>query len=496
MQIFLITGLLCELEGSDNSIPRLTPRCKGGLPDGSGHLGGTRALPCRRGPSRNLCAEGLRAEGNGGIIEWKDTVRWRRCTGMKKWAARLVCLLMTLVMFEGLWTTAYAALDVSGYCGDNVQYYYNYNSNSLRIWGTGPMYDATNKFDTPWESIWVTWSGTVQIGAGITHIGSYAFSDFSSLTKVTIPSSVTSIGESAFVDCSGLSSVELPESVTSIGAGAFNGCTMLRSINIPQGVTKIEDWTFFECDFLAEIDLPGGLTSIGEYAFSDTQLTKIVIPNGVTSIGKSAFRNCFYLEQVTIPGSVEVIGHGAFWQCSALESVTIGKGVREIDDYAFHDCKKLTSVTISDTVERIGASAFDSCVNLTTVVIPASVKVIEEDAFGEKYGSGKKLEHVYILGRGDIQITGLFEPFPEGTTIHCYRNTPIASWAERKQKFNDYTIVYLDGDADMNGKINLQDVLLIMQYAAGWSVVIDDSADMDASGTIDVQDAILLLESL
>lgn len=415
---------------------------------------------------------------------------------MKKHAIRLMCLLMTLMLSGGLWTTAFAALDKSGYCGDNVRFSYNFSSGYLRVWGTGPMYDGTYIFDGFLEQNSIMGSSVkkIQIERGVTHIGAFAFYGCDYVTSISISDTVTSIGNYAFSESWMTKSFKLPDSITSIGVGAFKGCTMLESINIPDGVTRIEDWTFFECDFLTAIDLPDGLKSIGEFAFADTGLTQITIPQGVTTIGYNAFSDCYDLKKVTIPGSVEVIGHGAFNDCSGLQSVNICKGVREIDDFAFDGCDKLTSVSIPDTVERIGEMAFYGCDSLTTVVLPASVKVIEDSAFNWYYGRTSGPEHIYILNRGDIDIG--WTPFAEGATIYCYRGTEAAIWAEKKAKFNDYTIVYLDGDADGNGKVNLQDFLRIMQYAAGWSVVIDDSADMNVDGTIDVNDAILLLESL
>ena len=47
------------------------------------------------------------------------------------------------------------------------------------------------------------------------------------------------IGSYAFSDCSSLTSIKIPEGVTSIGDGAFSGCDRLRSIEIPSSVTII-----------------------------------------------------------------------------------------------------------------------------------------------------------------------------------------------------------------------------------------------------------------
>ena len=70
----------------------------------------------------------------------------------------------------------------------------------------------------------------VNIPNGVTSIGDYAFSDFSSLDRITIPDSVTSIGNGAFSDCLYLTRITIPSSVTSIGNGAFSNCSSLENI--------------------------------------------------------------------------------------------------------------------------------------------------------------------------------------------------------------------------------------------------------------------------
>ena len=54
-----------------------------------------------------------------------------------------------------------------------------------------------------------------------------AFSDFTSLTSIEIPSSVTSIGDRAFEGCSSLASIVIPNSVTSMGYKVFWDCSNL-----------------------------------------------------------------------------------------------------------------------------------------------------------------------------------------------------------------------------------------------------------------------------
>ena len=160
--------------------------------------------------------------------------------------------------------------------------------------------------------------------------------NYSTATKVVIPSGVTSIEDFAFYACSGLTSVTIPDGVTTIGSAAFQGCESLTSVIIPDSVTTISGWAFSDCS---------GLTSV-------------TIGDGVTFVGNNAFRQCTGLTSVTIPDSVTTIGIGAFMNCTGLTSVTIPESVTTIREGAFMNCTGLTSVTIPDGVTTIGSSAF------------------------------------------------------------------------------------------------------------------------------------------
>ena len=274
-------------------------------------------------------------------------------------------------------------------------------------------------------------------------IPSYAFSNFSMLTSVTIGNAVTSIEHTAFSGCTGLTSVTIGNSVTSIGGYAFYGCSRLTSIIIPDGVTSIGGDAFYGCSSLTSVTIGKGVTSIGGYAFygcskltaiyytgdiagwcgisfgsdnanplyyahnlylNDTLLTELVIPDtvsaikdfafygcynltsvtildGVTGIGGRAFRGCSTLASITIPDGITGIGDGAFYGCTALTSVTIPDGVTSIGNEVFRGCSALTSVTIPDSVTSIGNYAFYGCSRLTSIIIPDGVTSIGDNAF-------------------------------------------------------------------------------------------------------------------
>ena len=223
---------------------------------------------------------------------------------------------------------------------------------------------------------------SVTIPSSVTSIGDYAFYRCTSLTSVTIPNSVTSIGEYAFSGCTSLASIDIPNSVTDIGNFAFSGCTSLVSINIPNSVTRIGDSAFSGCTSLASIDIPNSVTDIGNFAFSGcTSLASIDIPNSVTSIGFSAFSGCTSLASIDIPNSVTSIGFSAFRGCTSLASIDIPNSVTSIGNYAFQGCTSLASIDLPNSVTSTGDYAFQGCTSLASIDLPNSVTSIGDGAF-------------------------------------------------------------------------------------------------------------------
>ena len=284
---------------------------------------------------------------------------------------QLYLLLITLLVS----LSAYA--EKTGTCGANLKWKLT-DEGVLTITGTGEMQNWEDRHARPWSP-----NGNIKqviIGDGVTTIGDYAFSYYSSLTSITIPNSVTDIGSHAFFSCSSLASVTIPNSVTDIGPSAFSSCKALASVHIGNSVTTIGDYAFSGSSSLTSITIPNSVTTIGNDAFSWCQaLASITIPNSVTDIGPSTFHYCSSLTSIIIPNSVTDIGPSAFYGCSSLTSVTIPNSVRTIGDSAFGSCSSLTSVTIPNSVRTIGNSAFYGCSSLASVTIGKHVTNIGTD---------------------------------------------------------------------------------------------------------------------
>ena len=187
-------------------------------------------------------------------------------------------------------------------------------------------------------------------------MGDYAFSNCTSLTRVTVPDTVTSICAFAFCQCTSLTSITIPDCVTSIGERVFYGCTKLTSIEVSSNNAnyKSVDGILYDKDVTTLISCPGGKTSV-------------TIPDSVTSIGSYAFSSCTSLISVTIPDGVTSIGDSAFYFCTNLTSITIPDGVTSIGTYTFMGCTSLTYIVIPVSVTSIGNYAFQDCASLKDV---------------------------------------------------------------------------------------------------------------------------------
>lgn len=95
-------------------------------------------------------------------------------------------------------------------------------------------------------SLLPTDKASVEIPAGVSWIGSNAFSGRSALTEVILPDSLEEIGSGAFRGC-GLNEIQIPAAVTTIGANAFAGCASLDTVDLPGGITSIGENAFSGC---------------------------------------------------------------------------------------------------------------------------------------------------------------------------------------------------------------------------------------------------------
>ncbi len=333
---------------------------------------------------------------------------------MKKRSFLFLSLLSLLLLAFSCGVSAEIA--DGGICGENVSWTLT-DDGTLTVSGEGAMDQFVNVESCPWyherESV-----ERVVVEAGVTSVGSFAFSGCTALSGIDLANTVRSIGDDAFKDCARLTAVSLPSGLTSLGNGAFYNCSGLTSLTIPAGVTTLGDFVFSGCSGLRALTLPDSVREIGDCAFLycnllnsvalsannpyfsldaygmlfdenrtklvqcfDREITAYTLPATVKTIGGGAFAHCGALRDITVPAAVTEIGPYAFYQCGALPEFTIPAGVTFIGDCAFNGCYGLTDITVPEGVTAIGEGAFTGCSALTSVSLPNTLKTIGEAAF-------------------------------------------------------------------------------------------------------------------
>ena len=306
--------------------------------------------------------------------------------------------------------------------GDGVHWSLYGGPGKLEIWGSGA---TPNWPGTPQAAPWYVYRDYIQIidvHAGVTKLGAYAFANCASLTTVYLPDSLTLVGGAAFFNDLELADVWYSGSLalrqskltvdtpnyplesaqwhyTGIGGtvyGPEGGTDLVWSLSedsgalrvywdedsMDQGEMAIPDYGDYRdtpwyqygtgngllFPMITSIQVDELVTGIGDYAFSGLEeLTDVQIASSVTRIGEGAFMGCGSLESVTIPDTVETLESSVFWGCGNLETATLPAGLTEIPYGTFYACDDLTTVYLPGTVESIGTYAFSGCTNLTDI---------------------------------------------------------------------------------------------------------------------------------
>ncbi len=222
----------------------------------------------------------------------------------------------------------------------------------------------------------------------VTYVGDYAFAGDpetgSKLTTFTFnPANKATLGSFVFSDCTSLTTIALNANIQAIGDRTFMGCTALSEVTLP-GVTALGEYTFWNTPNLETVVFSTELKSTGNYTFAANStgeranLTSVTLGTAMVEIGDCAFVNCGALEEINLGGATKA-GEAAFMNCGALSTVVGLNGLKEIGDYAFADCGSLTSLVIT-SAEEIGEYAFAGT-GETTVAIPANLAKVGYGAF-------------------------------------------------------------------------------------------------------------------
>ena len=313
-----------------------------------------------------------------------------------------------------------------GKCGDNLTWTLD-SSGKLTISGTGDMENYASESSrgtdpAPWAYA-SSMIRSVEIGNGVTRIGSYAFEN-TNITSLTIPGSVTAIGDYGVNVNRYLAELTLQPGLKSIGKEAFSYSKRLATVTIPDGVTTIGEEAFAHCwtplpksdsfTGLTTVTIPGSVTSIGKNAFTDNQQLTTVNFDGTqeqwnaaggknAGVPSSAAFHCVTVAAsgkcgtgvkwslasngvLTITGTGKGImkdyaeGSRKPWESKGdVKQIIICEGVTHIGDHAFAN-SPATRVSLPESLTSIGTRAFAGAA-ITAMTIPGSVTTIGVEVF-------------------------------------------------------------------------------------------------------------------
>ena len=214
------------------------------------------------------------------------------------------------------------------------------------------------------------------------------------IVRVRVHPSVTVIHPSAFEERRQLEEVELCDGLLEIGGRAFSECTSLKRITIPSTVITIRFEAFFFCAALEEVQLREGLQTIGTMCFYDCRSMKnIIIPTTVQMIGFSAF--CHVpLHTLILPEGIESIGVDSFSH-GRFSTVRLPPNITSMNMSVFNFCGSMFSLelpeNITDNEVPLQVGTYDiynrtclTCsISLRNLAVPHDVAFLPPDVFSD-----------------------------------------------------------------------------------------------------------------
>ena len=350
----------------------------------------------------------------------------------KHWKLLLLCVAIVTIMCALCFSLN--AVNYNGKCGgegdgSNITWSFDTDTGLLKFEGTGKManYGPDGAFPSPWYDKYESQIRSVEIGEGITSIGSCAFYKCIYLSSAVIPEGVTTLGDSAFSACRSLKEIYIPSTVEKIGTRTFSWFVGLEKITVSENnpvfhsdgncIIETATKTLLTGCNTSVIPTDGSVTAIGDNAFSGCNgLSSIVIPDCITSIGECPFVFCNSNLTVIFPtGSASYIHDVKYNRNNNCFIDTTTKKLIAI-------CEN-SVIPTNGSVTSIGERALSYVPELPSINIPSAVTQIDAGAF-----SGSSFEKVFFLSPDVIIDDGA--DIPASTVIYGDAGSTAESYAQ------------------------------------------------------------------
>lgn len=350
----------------------------------------------------------------------------------KHWKLLLLCVAIATIMCALCFSLN--AVNYSGKCGgegdgSNITWSFNTDTGLLKFEGTGKManYGPDGAFPSPWYFNYTNNVRSVEIGEGITSIGSCAFYRCVNLASAVIPEGVTTLGDSAFSNCPSLKEIYIPSTVEKIGTRTFSWFVGLEKIIVSENNPVFHSDGNCIIETATKTLLAGCNTSV------------IPTDGSVTAIGDNAFSGCNGLSSIVIPDCITSIGECPFVFCNSNLTVIFpmdsASYIHDVQSNYYNNCfidtttKKLIAICensvipTNGSVTSIGERALSYVPELPSINIPSAVTQIDAGAF-----SGSSFEKVFFLS-SDVAIDDGAD-IPASTVIYGDAGSTAESYAQ------------------------------------------------------------------
>lgn len=397
---------------------------------------------------------------------------------------RFFAMLLSLAMLFTLAPTAFAVESGSqstamrGNCGatesDKVTWELEQNNSgsekptyTLTISGSGNMADyyakyvqRENEFPgdiAPWRrallsnkqdertTVEIVPITKVEIGDGVTRIGSGAFAYTALTGTVTFNANVTSYGDGVFARDTSITAVDwtnfkptvkikdgwataYTEEHIAVPYAFFDGCSSLA--------TSIIDGK----EYSGKLVLPDSVDAIYVAAFRGTGFSTVDFSDGLANIkavGSYAISGLENMTEFTYPGNVDFYGvddagQNNVIQGGGIKKLTIAKEVTELPAYFCTNTEKLTDIEFEpgSQLKKIGKTAFYDTQALKSIDIPSTVTAIGESAFADCFSLEKiELGQVESLGENTFARCSSLETAKiQGSSDVTYPSNMFGTW--------------------------------------------------------------------
>lgn len=350
----------------------------------------------------------------------------------KHWKLLLLCVAIATIMCALCFSLN--AVNYSGKCGgegdgSNITWSFNTDTGLLKFEGTEKManYGPDGAFPSPWYFNYTNNIRSVEIGEGITSIGSCAFYRCVNLASAVIPEGVTTLGDSAFSACRSLKEIYIPSTVEKIGTRTFSWFVGLEKIIVSENNPVFHSDGNCIIETATKTLLAGCNTSV------------IPTDGSVTAIGDNAFSGCNGLSSIVIPDCITSIGECPFVFCNSNLTVIFpmdsASYIHDVQSNYYNNCfidtttKKLIAICensvipTNGSVTSIGERALSYVPELPSINIPSAVTQIDAGAF-----SGSSFEKVFFLS-SDVAIDDGAD-IPASTVIYGDAGSTAESYAQ------------------------------------------------------------------